>query len=61
MESSLKSDSNNAEIYGVQSSVALGRHNFKLGLELANKAILLNPSRPDLFLRHKALNAQGEE
>jgi tetratricopeptide (TPR) repeat protein len=45
MESSLKSDSNNAEIYGVQSSVALGRHNFKLGLELANKAITLNPSR----------------
>lgn len=44
MSEALAKEPNNPEIIATQANVALGRHDFKKGLELGEKTIALNPS-----------------
>ncbi len=45
MESAEKSDPNNPDIFSLRANVALGRHQFRDALSLANKTIQINPDR----------------
>ena len=45
----LSIEPSNAEVLATQASVAYGRHNFTRGLELSQKALLINPNRPAYY------------
>lgn len=49
LAASEKLEPSNGDVIAAQSSVSYGRHNFVVGLALANKAVTLNPNRPAYY------------